>query len=298
MTFSAVPFALQNSSHSADLFRQAVSSLVPPGGGRVTTGDLAVTQTGTPSMNVLIGVGRIWIPGTNVGNVVGGNFSSQAMYYGQNDSAYTASVATSDPVNPRIDVVYAAVQDSQYSGLLNAGVLSVASGAPTSGATYPANAPALPANSKALAWITVAANAASITNANITALDPTGVIDVLTSTAVAPPDGGWTILGGVTRTNAQGFKQCHATLKLTRVGAPAATINQTYNALLAATIPAAFRPITAVQGHAVMSTTAGAFRANLECLIGTNGDIAFRVESGSVTLAANDVFYVDVSWWQ
>ena len=172
MTFSAVPFALQNGSHSADLFRQAVSSLVPGNGGLVSAGDLKVTATGTPSMNVLVGVGRAWIPGTNVGNVAGGNFSSQAMYYGQNEAAYTASVTTSDPINPRIDVVYVAVQDAQYSGSSNAGVIAVATGVPTSGATYPTNAPAIPANAIALAWINVAANAASILNANITQLAP------------------------------------------------------------------------------------------------------------------------------
>lgn len=188
MTFSAVPFALQNGSHSADLFRQAVSSLVPPGGGVVTAGDLAVTQTGTPSMNVSIGVGRIWIPGTNVGNVAGGNFSSQAMYYGQNDSAFTASVTTSDPINPRIDVVYAAVTDSQYAGITNAGTLAVVAGVPTSGATYPTNAPAIPSNAKAVAWITVPANASSILNANITQLAVAGlpaVPKVRASAAVA-----------------------------------------------------------------------------------------------------------------
>ncbi|MCO4257421.1 hypothetical protein [Pseudarthrobacter cellobiosi] len=170
MTFSVVPFALQNASHSADVFRQAVSSLVPPGGGLVTAGDLAVTQTGTPSMNVSIGVGRIWIPGTNVGNVSGGNFSSQAMYYGQNDSAFTASVTTSDPINPRIDVVYASIEDSQYAGITNTGKLAVVAGVPTSGATYPATAPAIPSNAKAVAWVTVPANASSIVNANITNL--------------------------------------------------------------------------------------------------------------------------------
>lgn len=138
-------------------------------------------------------------------------------------------------------------------------------------------------------------------------LDQNGMVETWTGTewepsvgygTVPPPDAGWQTEGGITRLSAQGFKQCRATLKLTRIGAPAATINQTYNALLAATIPAAFRPAVAVQGHAVMSTTGGTFRANLECLIGTNGDIAFRIASGSVTLAANDVFYVDMSWWQ
>lgn len=170
MALSLVPFALQNGSHSADLFRQAVSSVIPPGGGLVTMGDFAVTQTGTPSMNVLVGVGRAWVPGTNVGNVTGGNFSKQAMYFALNDAAATVSVTTSDPTNPRIDVVYLAIQDSQYAGTTNTAVLGVAAGVPTAGATYPANAPAIPSNAIALAWINVTANAASITNANITNL--------------------------------------------------------------------------------------------------------------------------------
>lgn len=170
MTFTVSPFALQNGSLSADVLRQAMSSTIAPGGGPVTLSDLTVTQTGTPSMNVSIGVGRIWIPGTNVGNVAGGNFSSQAMYYGQNDAAYTASVTTSDPINPRIDVVYAAVTDSQYAGVTNTGTLAVVAGVPTAGAAYPANAPTIPANAKAVAWINVPANASSILNANITNL--------------------------------------------------------------------------------------------------------------------------------
>lgn len=194
--FTTTPFALQNGSHSADLFRQAASSLVPPGGGIITAGDLAVAQTGTPSMNVSVGVGRCWIPGTNVGNVVGGNFSSQAMYYGQNASAYTAAVTTADSVNPRIDVVYAAVQDSQYAGTTNAGVIAVAAGAPTSGASYPANAPVLPANSIPLAWINVAANASSIINGNITNIAPAPLfIPSTTWTSYTPSWAGWINLG-------------------------------------------------------------------------------------------------------
>lgn len=175
MTISAVPAFLQNGSHSADLFRQAVSSFVPPGGGLVTAGDFAVTQTGTASMNVLVGVGRAWVPGTNVGNVTGGNFSKQAMYFALNDAAATVSVATSDPTNPRIDVAYLAIQDSQYAGTTNTAVLGVATGVPTSGATYPTNAPSIPSNAIALAWINVTAGAASIDNAHITQLATRGL---------------------------------------------------------------------------------------------------------------------------
>ena len=170
MSVSATPYALQNGSHSADLFRQAVSSLVPPGGGLVSPGDLAVTQTGTASMNVVFGVGRAWVPGTNVGNVSGGNFSKQAMYFALNDAAFTASVATANATNPRIDVAYLAIQDSQYAGTTNTAVLGIATGVPTAGASYPANAPTIPANAISLAWINVTANAASITSSNITAI--------------------------------------------------------------------------------------------------------------------------------
>lgn len=211
MTLSLIPYALQNSAHSADLFRQATSSLIPPGGGIVTTGDFAVTQTGTPSMGVSVGVGRIWIPGTNVGNVSGGNFSSQAMYYGQNNAAYTASVTTSDPVNPRIDVVYAAVQDSQYAGTTNAGVIAVVAGVPTSGASYPANAPAIPANSIALAWIMVPANAASIITANITQIATIGIASavpkgLLSNTSVTASGGAITALTVINNIPSFAFK--------------------------------------------------------------------------------------------
>lgn len=121
-------------------------------------------------MNILVGVGRAWVPGTNVGNVTGGNFSKQAMYFALNDAAATVTVGTSDPTNPRIDVVYLAIQDSQYAGTNNTAVLGIAQGVPTSGATYPANATAIPANAIALAWINVGASVSSIDNAHITGL--------------------------------------------------------------------------------------------------------------------------------
>jgi len=168
MAFSAVPFALQNVAHSAQLFRQAMSSVIPPGGGVVSLGDLAVAQTGTPSMAVQIGVGRCYIPGTNVANVSGGNFSSQAMYYAENESVVTATIASSDPTNPRIDMIYVAVNDTQYSGSVD-GVSTtfVVSGTPASGATYPTNAPSIPNNAIPLAWVRVGNGVTSITNTNI-----------------------------------------------------------------------------------------------------------------------------------
>lgn len=175
MAFPTVPFALQNASHSGQLFRQAVSSLVPPGGGLATPLDCTITQTGTPSMAVLIGVGRCWIPGTQVSNVAGGSFSTQAMYYAENESAITASVASSNATNPRIDMVYVCVQDSQYSGSSNqVSPTYIATGTAVSGAHYPTNAPAIPNNALALGYITVRAASTSILNSDITNL-PTAV---------------------------------------------------------------------------------------------------------------------------
>jgi hypothetical protein len=265
-----------------------------------------------------------------------GASTSQGMYGWSTDANVTGTPTPQDATNPRKDIYYIQVNDSSSgdgtSGTPSAPVLYLA-GTPSATPV----APALPPRSLLIGTVTVpqvgggspsvVLNPARYVSAGglqpissnteretltpykglailrtdyngIEIYDGTEWGGPLTATLVTPPDSGWTIAGGITKTTAQGFKQFRATLKLTRVGAAAATINQTYNALLAGTIPAAYRPAVDVQGHAVMSTTGGTFRANLECFIGASGDIAFRIESGSVTLAANDVFYVDMGWWQ
>lgn len=174
MTVSSVPFALQNGSHSASLFRQAVSSVVPNAGGVVAAGDLNVTQTGTPSMGVVVGVGRAWVPGTNVANFSGFTYSSQAMYFALNDASVTLTIAAADPTNPRIDIVCLTVNDSQYTGSTNNAVLQVITGTPAASPT----APTAPANTLVLANVAVAANATSIGNANITQKATAGVVPV------------------------------------------------------------------------------------------------------------------------
>lgn len=261
----------------------------------------------------------------------------QGMYGWANTSNLTGTPTPQDSTLPRKDIYYVQVSDSTSgdgSGAVNADVKYLA-GTPSSATPLPA--PTLPARSHLIATVTVPqvgggsptvvlnparfvaaggllpissnAERATLTPYDgmaiartdydgIEIFDGTSWGGPLTATLVTPPDSGWQIAGGITRVNAQAFRQFRATLKLTRVGAPPATINQTYNALLAATIPATWRPAVDVQGHAVMSTTGGVFRGNLECLIGTDGNIAFRIEAGSLTLTANDVFYVDMGWWQ
>lgn len=175
MTISAVPFAVQNAPVNADVVRQAVSSLIPNGGGLVQAGDMAVTQLGTPAMGVQVGVGRAWIDGTNLAHLTGQGYGKQGMYFVLNDAAYTVTISTSDATNPRIDVIYAAVPDSQYAGSSNTPVIAVATGTPVAGASYPANAPSVPNNAIKLAWIMVGANVTTITNSNITQLAVAGL---------------------------------------------------------------------------------------------------------------------------
>lgn len=172
-------FAVANVPSNTDITRMAISSLVPNGGGLVESPDFTVTQTSPTSMGVLVSAGRAWIPGTNVANVSGKKWGDQGMYFLTNDAPYTVSLAASDPTNPRIDVIYVAVQDAAYTGTNNQPVIAVATGVPVSGAAYPANAAGIPVNALAVAWVYVAANASVVLNSNITdlaasAIGPTG----------------------------------------------------------------------------------------------------------------------------
>jgi hypothetical protein len=316
--------------------RQAWGAVHGGGAGR-QLGGRSGFKVGTPS-TVLTATSTTWTLGACSAMLDPGAAVHQGMYGWSSDANITGTVTAADSTNPRKDIVYIQVNDSDVdtSGAKSAPVLYLAGTPAPTGTNTPA-APALPARSFLVGTITIPqAGGGSPTvvlnparyvaaggllpissNTERAALTPYDGMAIartdydgieiydgtewggpLTATLVTPPDSGWSIAGGITRVNAQAFKQFRATLKLTRVGAAAATINQTYNALLAGTIPAAYRPAVDVQGHAVMSTTGGTFRANLECFIGASGDIAFRIESGSVTLAANDVFYVDMGWWQ
>lgn len=156
------PYALQNGSHSASLFRAASYSPFLAGG-IVAPSEYAVSAQSTPNMSVQVAGGRAWIPGTQVSNVSGQGFSTQAGYFALNDAPATVTIATANATNPRIDTVYVAVNDSFYSGTNNNAVIGVVTGTPASSPV----APAAPSNSLTLATVAVAANATSITNSNI-----------------------------------------------------------------------------------------------------------------------------------
>lgn len=107
-------------------------------------------------MSVNVAAGQVWIPGQSSAN--------QGMYYALNDATVNLAIAAADPSHPRIDVVYASVQDAAYAGATNLWVLGVQTGTP---APSP-SPPAIPVSSIALANVAVAANATSITSGNIT----------------------------------------------------------------------------------------------------------------------------------
>jgi hypothetical protein len=155
MALITPPSWLQNGSYTAQNDRLNANATWATTGVR-RTGDLAVTQSGTPAMSVSIAAG--W-------GVILGNFTTNVGTYGfYNDGAVTATITTADPTLPRIDLVCITVNDSAYTGSLNSVIVQVVAGTPNASPTVPAT----PTNSLALARVAVAAGATSILNANIT----------------------------------------------------------------------------------------------------------------------------------
>lgn len=150
------PFVIQDQSHPSDDFRRMVKAL-REAQGVINLGDMAVSQNGTPNMSVNVAAGLIVIDGTQ-------DATHQGSYVCLNDAVTNLTISAADPTNPRIDIVVAKVQDTQYSGATDAWSLAVVTGTPAPSPTPPA----APANSIILAQVAVAALATSIVNANIT----------------------------------------------------------------------------------------------------------------------------------
>lgn len=163
------PGFLQNSgtTNTAEILREAFNVLT--GGGISSNaqrakggvhpnlgGTFTVQQAGAPNMTVDVQSGHALIAGSEA--------AKQAVYSVLSDSIVNKSIAASDPSLPRIDIVIAKVQDTQYSGAVNSWSLAVVTGTP---AGSPA-VPTAPNNSIILAQVAVAAGVTSIVNANIT----------------------------------------------------------------------------------------------------------------------------------
>jgi hypothetical protein len=165
------PGFLQNAgaTHTAEQFRNwhglivagkmGATSLLPRGGVNPALGSaLQVTQTGSPSMAVIIKAGHAIIPGSEG--------SKQGVYSVMNDGDTTLSIAAAHATLNRIDLVCFKVEDQAYSGSVNASSLVVVTGTPAGSPS----APSPPANSITLASVSIVALDTSITNAEITDL--------------------------------------------------------------------------------------------------------------------------------
>ena len=157
MTLRTPPSWLQNGSHPAENDRLTTQALWATTG-IIKSTSLEVTPNSPVGMSVIIASGWAAIVGTTQSNM--------GTYVAYNDAPTVVAITTANPTNPRIDLVCATVQDAYYTGAQNNVIFQVVVGTPASSPV----APALPANSIALAEVDVVAGALSITSGDITDL--------------------------------------------------------------------------------------------------------------------------------
>lgn len=162
-------FMQGRTDHSAEVMRMMAAAHMGEhnvGGGFAGRGGvhpesgnrLNVTQTGSPSMAVIVRSGTVFLAGSEG--------ARQGLYICHNDADKTISVATAPGAGQsRIDIVQARVRDAQYSGASNDWLLEVKTGTPASTGTQVA--PTNDANGLTIALINIGPSQSSITNANI-----------------------------------------------------------------------------------------------------------------------------------
>ena len=152
----AVPGDTAITYHMQDL--RLMTSALAPNQGTILTGDLQVTQRGAgANMSVDVASGRAIIVGDSIAN--------QGNYIVRSDATYNVPISAASTSNPRIDLIVAQVYDKQADGgTLYSWTPTVVTGTPAASPV----APSLPPSAMALATVSVATNAASVTTTNIT----------------------------------------------------------------------------------------------------------------------------------
>lgn len=178
------PYCLQAeaSLHPAQLFRQAISTLISAAGGLVSAGALAISQKATPNMSVEILGGKptegsVWVPGTTSAGI-------QGLYYCYNSATRNLAIEASGATNPRVDTIIARVYDQQYAGAQNEWKLESIKGAEEAGVTL-ANLKGIgvvPASSFVLGYVLVPAKATTIVTADIANVGAPMKLAALTAT--------------------------------------------------------------------------------------------------------------------
>lgn len=197
MTFQTLPWSTQGQTHPAEIARSAqaaamgvpvgthtaaVASMTAGGGhGVIDDPDLAVTQLGSPAMKVNVATGAAFIRA--------GGARVKGTYAVYNDATVEVTIASSDPTNPRIDLIIVHVPDTNYGDASNVPVAIAVQGTP-------AGSPAVPslaayANCLVLAQVAVAAAVSTILTANITdkRTFAAAIGGTMRGPAAAPPTG-------------------------------------------------------------------------------------------------------------
>lgn len=154
---------LQAGSYTAAMDRRMLLSLFDGRAGVIprtaTFTDLKVSQRGAgANMSVDVAEGSCVVLGTEA--------TYQGAYYCEEQGVLNVVITAANATNPRRDLIVARIRDAEYSGATNTFAIEVTTG---TAAASPAD-PTVPANCVVLARVAVAANATSITNANITDL--------------------------------------------------------------------------------------------------------------------------------
>lgn len=176
MALQSLPWAIQGSTHPAEVARNLTASIfgapvaaftnavgaTSAGGahGVVGSGDLLVAQNGTPNMSVNIAAGRALVRAGNASSILAGAWPVL------NDATVNVAIAASDPTNPRIDLVCVQVRDTNYGEAASDDRFFVVTGTPGAVPAVPSLA-ATP-NALVLAQVAVAAVSTTVLNAAIT----------------------------------------------------------------------------------------------------------------------------------
>lgn len=159
------PLWEQNLAYAARLDRTLIDNVFTEGVVDLASGGLAVSERAAgANMSVDIAAG--------VAVVEGDDQADQGKYLCRSTGVENRAIATADPNDPRIDLVIARVRDSNVTGTDDDWILEVLTGTPDPSPS----APAVPNTAIALAEVSVAASASSITDSDITDRRPQGSV--------------------------------------------------------------------------------------------------------------------------
>lgn len=157
VTLTQPPVFIQQGEYSARLTRLFLDLVATEG--VVAAGDFEVTErAAAPAMQVDVAAGRAFITGDDISN--------QFRYVALSEGVVEVSVEAADVTNDRIDLCVVRVLDSDAGVVGDEARIDVITGTPDPSPTVPAT----PNTALPLASIYVTANAATITDADITDL--------------------------------------------------------------------------------------------------------------------------------